>query len=186
VIEMGFKKKFESYYMAKLWKHYETIPQSEVNVIIKSYGKKPMAKEYYEQLERIIYDETSEKIRPETCGHYEGFWQIAIYQDTLIVRRVAKHINRCSKHDLLSFKSRVEKIFRIKKNGSYLVSDLRFRRMRLNAKDFKIFRKEEHNKLHRVLSSLQIKHYNGREYTRQLWKEISISHRLDIKFLRNI
>jgi len=40
---MVFKKKYENYFMAKLWRHYTPISQKEVNDIIQNYGKKPMA-----------------------------------------------------------------------------------------------------------------------------------------------
>lgn len=186
---MVFKKKYPNYYYAKIWEPYIEIDKREIASIVGDiyhlnskgevyryirYGKKPMCNSYYRELTRIVYDESAEKEKPERCSEPYAYYQVAILGKNLYVRRVRKHIGRTTKEDIMSFKQYF--------SNSYFVSDSRFRRMRLSAKHFKLFKREEHNLIHRVLSSLHKKHYNGREYSKALWREVAEAHNLKLHY----
>jgi len=177
---MAFKKKYQNWYLAKLWRHYDLIDKREVRAIIQGFGKRTYANSFYSKLVRVIYDETAEKEKPERCGKYRATYLVALYEDQLLVRRVEKHISQISKDEILEFKKDVEKEIRAK---TVFVADNRFKRMRFDPKEFKTFKRIEHNKIHRVFSTLQKLHYNGKPYSKALWRQTANSHNLKVKFL---
>jgi len=145
---MVFKKKYEDYYMAKLWKPYEEIPKSEVKAIIQNYGYKPFR--HSKELPRVVYDETPMSLVPRRKHQFRGdkTIQLAIFENTLYFRILGKHINKINREDLESFKSEVEKFV----NSEVVFrTDKRFLRLRLG-KGFEIFKKIEHNLIHRIIA----------------------------------
>lgn len=165
------------------FEHYEVMSKREINSIIKKFGKKPMIDSFYEDKVRIIYDETAKKDKPERCSIPYGFYQIAIYSNWLIVKEQHKHISKTNKQDLMEFKKEVSNLLGFNNEETYMVSDKRFRRMNLSPKHFKIFKRKEHNLLHRIVSTLQKKHYAGKPYSKQLWAETAISHIINLSIL---
>jgi len=178
---MVFKKKYGNYYYAKIWKHYKPISKREINTIISRFGRRQYPKSYYAGFVQVNYDETPKSYVPKSAHKSRGSKtiQLAIVKQTILIRELDKPLKSLNRQDILEFKETVSKVL-----GKHIVfnTDKRFLRLRLSPKDFKLFRREEHNLIHRFIGVWKKKVYSGKEYYKAL-KDTCKSFGLKLLFL---
>jgi len=176
---MVFKKQYGNYYLAKLWRHYNPISKREINAIIKNYGRKPYL--HLNQVNRAIYDETSESFKPlrQHTKRGNSTYQIAIFNNTLYLRHLDKPLTKLNKIDLLSFYESLNKLI----PKLVLITDKRFLRFKLNPKYFSIFKKEDHNMIHRLIGLVKIYVYKQKLNYTSAWLKASNKYGLKLVWL---
>jgi len=175
-----FKRKYPKDYYKYANIGYKLMTKREINRIISTYGKKPYKHET--SIKRILYDETTESYKPLRQHPKRGntTFQLAIFNDVLIVKYLPKHITKLTKSDLENFRHSVRQIV---KQEFYFATDKRFQRLRLDTKYYSVCSKQEHNLIHRIIGCCKKLVYNRLISYKQAWRLTAKSYNLKLILL---
>jgi len=163
---------------------FKPISKREIKAIIKKFNQKPYPERPFPHI-RVIYDETTESYNPRSSHKSRGniTYQIAIYENILIIRKLNKHIKYLNKEDLESFRLIVSKILR---NTVVFITDKRFSRLKLDNKYYEVFNSiHEHNLIHRIIANTKNYVYNRKYEYSKAWLETAKVYKLKLVVVNN-